>query len=162
MSNILEKKVGDLVKDLQGKREQLRRELDKINAQLELLSALANGTVPASKVARQVKEQVESPVAAPKKGKRGRPAKRRVGRPAGTTSSKKTSANGKTLKEELVSFAKSHGGALRVRDASEALVKSGRYETKEQASANIHAAIKYYTSTFHRDQNARGVYKVKA
>lgn len=161
MSNILEKKVGDLVKDLQGKREQLRRELDKVNAQLELLSALANGTAPASKVARQIKEQTESPVAAPKR-KRGRPAKRRVGRPAGTSSSKKTSANGKTLKEELISFAKSHGGALRVREASEALVKSGRYETKEQASANIHAAIKYYTSTFHRDQNARGVYKVKA
>jgi hypothetical protein len=165
MSDVLEKKLGDLVRDLEAQRAELRRDLDKVNAQLELIAGLVDGNRKSS-----TKLKPTTP-AAPKKStgvRRGRPKKsktvsakatnHKAGRPAAAHAK---AGSGKTLKEELFSIAKTHGGVLKVRDASQALVKSGRYSDKAQAAANIHAAIKYYNANFIRDTAARGVYRVK-
>jgi hypothetical protein len=160
MADMLEKKLGDLVRELENQRDQLKRDLAKVNAQLELIAGLIS--VP-QRVAEKKKAD-SATVTAPTKVHKATPRKRKVGRPAKKNSKIVASAGSKserTLKEELVSFAKSHGGVLRVRDASQSLVKSGRYSTKEQAAANIYAAIKYYKGSFVKDNSTRGSYRVK-
>lgn len=174
MVDPLEKKLGDLVLDLQSRRDELRRELDKVNAQLEVISGLVGTGSSQSKARAHNPERIvrmasERPTAsssksAPKKKRRGRPPKSTSTAKAASTNktSKRMGKSGKTLKDELVSIAKSHGGSLKVSEASQQLVKSGRYSDAAQASANIHAAIQYYKANFIRDPQSRGVYKVKA
>lgn len=161
MADVLEKKLGDLVRDLESQRDQLRRDLDKVNAQLELISSLVRGT-PVKKTTQS--SPASKKVAQKPKNKRGRPKGKKSAKHSSATSAAKRntrSAHERTLKDELFSIAKSNGGVLVVRDASKSLVKMGRYDTPQQAAANIYAAIKYYKGSFVRDTSKRGNYKVK-
>jgi hypothetical protein len=161
MSDLLERKLGDLIQDLEKQREQLRRDLDKVNAQLELIAGLVGS---GTKQSAKGQQQAMAPAEKASPNGRGRPknivaaSKASARKPARQTKS----SSGRTLKEELFMIAKSHGGVLRVREASLSLVRAGRYADVAQASANIHAAIKYYKKNFVRDASARGTYKVKA
>jgi hypothetical protein len=197
MVDLLEKKLGDLVRELESQRDALRRDLDKVNAQLELLSGLFKGK---SSTASTGSSSTSKSSPAPTKAKRGRgrppksastapssstsststksSGKKKRGRPpksaskAGSTTSKskggaatkgKSKSNGGgTLRDELLTIAKANNGMFSIREASKALVKSGRYDTAERAAANIHAAIKYYTSNFSKEGSQRGVYRAKA
>lgn len=165
MVDPLEKKLGDLLKDLESRRDELRRELDNVSAQLDLISGLIGTPVrdrrPPQKTIAASSTVAKPPSRSGKAKKRGRPHKP-VAKAKSPAASKKTTHSGKTLKEELFAIAKSSGGNLRVREASEQLVKSGRYTTTDQASANIYAAIQYYKNNFIRDASTRGVYRVKA
>lgn len=193
MVDLLEKKLGDLVRELESQRDALRRDLDKVNSQLELLAGLVKGTPSASSGSTR-KASATDKSAAPSTGKRGRgrprksasvasakssgsvtstksTVKKKRGRPAKAASKGvpstpkpklKTKPTGGTLREELLSIAKSNNGTFSIREASKALVKSGRYDTAERAAANVHAAIKYYTSNFFKEGSQRGVYRAKA
>jgi hypothetical protein len=159
MADMLEKKLGDLVRELESQRDQLQRDLEKVNAQLELIAGLIS--VPKGAAPKKAQSGAAT---LPTKVHKVAPRKRKVGRPANGQSKATSNAASKserTLKDELVIFAKNHGGVLRVRDASQSLVKSGRYSTKEQAAANIYAAIKYYKGSFVKDNTTRGAYRVK-
>lgn len=190
MVDVLEKRLGDLVRELEVQRDQFRRELDKVNAQLDLLSGLVKGDVRPSRtgsVASSPAKSKSTKQAAPKK--RGRPKKNKKadgkteksaapakttkrGRPAKSKAAVKIRSTAKTtfvapktertLKEELLAIAKSNGGMFRIRDAARALVKAGRYDTNERAGANIQAAIKYYTENFSKEGSERGLYFAKA
>lgn len=159
MADVLEKKIGDLVRELESRRDSLKRELEKVSAQIELIAGLVGTPMSSPKRTVVNTPATKTQKVTTKKRKRGRPAKKST---VASTSNNGGAKSERTLKDELVSIAKSHGGILRVREASQSLVKSGRYSTKEQAAANIYQAIKYYKGAFVRDNSTRGTYKVRA
>lgn len=186
MVELLEKKLGDLVKELQSRREQLRRELTKVEGQLELLNGLVKSSTsigrPAAPVSKTVvaekpksntaqkqmpsSDKAKKPASTqPEKRNRGRPRKdastSHAKKAAGRAGRKSKSDNGKTLKEELIAIAKANGGSFSIKDAALQMVKSGRYFTTERAAANIHSAIANAKESIVRDSKQRGVYKVK-
>jgi hypothetical protein len=189
MTDLAQAKLVDVIEELQRRRTQLIAEpavsskpsrdadQDLVPKSLKARSAeLRRKELEAAERIRNNGTDVEKPNKPEKtEKKRGRPkgskskAKAKRTEPAGkvstktasSASNKKTQKPGRTLKEELFSIAKANGGRFRVNEASQQLVKSGRYDDKARAAANIHAAIKYYTDNFVKERSERGLYRVK-